>query len=39
MNREEITPDSGPSPEQFAAFLDGELDAGGSVLRVETGWR
>ena len=27
MNRDEIHPDSGPSPEQFAAFLDGELAA------------
>jgi anti-sigma factor RsiW len=35
MNREEITPDSGPSPEQFAAFLDGELEAGARV-RIET---
>ncbi|HBI42093.1 MAG TPA: hypothetical protein DDY78_04430 [Planctomycetales bacterium] len=28
MNHDEIHPDTGPSPEQFAAFLDGELDAG-----------
>jgi anti-sigma factor RsiW len=34
MNREEIHPDSGPSPEQFAAFLDGELAADGRA-RVE----
>jgi len=35
MNREEFYPDTGPSPEQFAAFLDGELEAGARV-RVET---
>jgi anti-sigma factor RsiW len=35
MNLEEINPDSEPSPEQFAAFLDGELEAGARV-RVET---
>lgn len=35
MNRDELHPDSGPSPEQFAAFLDGELEAGARV-RVET---
>lgn len=35
MNRDEIYPDGAPSPEQFAAFLDGELDAIGCV-RVET---
>jgi anti-sigma factor RsiW len=28
MNHDGIPPDTGPSPEQFAAFLDGELDAG-----------
>jgi anti-sigma factor RsiW len=28
MNHDWIHPDNGPSPEQFAAFLDGELEAG-----------
>jgi anti-sigma factor RsiW len=34
MNHDGIHPDTGPSPERFAAFLDGELDAGARV-RVE----
>ncbi len=34
MTRERTSPDSGPSPEQFAAFLDGELEAA-SRARVE----
>jgi anti-sigma factor RsiW len=34
MNRDGISPDTAPSPEQFAAFLDGELDAGARA-RVE----
>jgi anti-sigma factor RsiW len=34
MNHDGIHPDAGPSPEQFAAFLDGELGAGARA-RVE----
>jgi hypothetical protein len=34
MSHDGIPPDAGPSPEQFAAFLDGELDAGARA-RVE----
>ena len=34
MNHEGFHPDSGPSPEQFAAYLDGELDSAART-RVE----